>query len=208
MAVQTISTNTFPKQSSSEIKGPWAILEVLSLIKDTLTKGQQKISEATQRLIENNSKTQDKRSKELKQLVKLSLEALEKETQSNVIRDISIGFIIAAIVGGPIVASLAAKNAVYLGIAAQFLKPVCVILGSILGIKAETMTIETANKQFEIAEIDKHNNVDAALTRSNVNSVAFSGDTLRAAAEAKAKLQQAVTEIIISTGSSLKESIR
>jgi len=205
MAVQAVSTSNFPKQSSNEFKGPWAILGVLSLIRNTLSEGQIKMSESTQKLTENNNKIQDKRSKELKQLVKLSIEALKEETESNLIRDITLGFIVAAMVGGPIVAAVASKSIGALALAGQFMTPVCSLIAGGLQIKAEMMTIKTSNKRLKIAEIDEHNNVDAGLTQSNGDMVSFAGDTLASTVKVQASLQEILTRIIGSIGSAINK---
>jgi len=208
MTVQTVNINSFPKQSSNEHKGPWAILGILSLVRDTLTKGQQKIAGSVEKLIEIGNKVQDKRSKELKQLTKLGLEALKEETKSKLFRDIGLGLTIAAIVGGPIVASIAAGNASIFMSASQFIAPLLSLAGGGLQISAESMTLKTASKQLEIAEIDKHNNIDKGHTNSNVEMVSFAGNTLTDATKAKVSLQKVITEVINSTGSALQVSVR
>jgi len=207
-AVQSVNVNSFSKPISNELKGPWAILGILSVVRDTITRGQLKVAESTQKLMENGNKIQDKRSKELKQMTKLGLEALKEEAKSKLFKDIGLGIIVAAIVGGPIIASIAAGSTSIFAAASQFVTPLLVITSGGLEVSSLAINIETAKKQLKIAEIDKHNNVDAGLTKSNVGVVSFAGNTAKDSAEAKLKLQKAITEVINSTGSALQISIR
>ncbi len=208
MAVQAVNINSFSKPISEELKGPWAILGLLSMVRDTINKGQQKIAESTQKLIENGSKIQDKRSKELNQVTKLGLEALKEEAKAKLVKDIGLGIIVATIVGGPIIAAISAGSTSIFAAASQFITPLLVVTSGGLEISALEMSLKTADKQLKIAEIDKHNNIDAGLAKSNNDAVSLAGKTVRDSGDAGVKLQKAITEVINSTGSALQKSIR
>jgi hypothetical protein len=217
MTVQLINKSSLRLEESTAKKDPWAILSVLALVRGVLAKGQEKIVQTTSKLVETGNQIQDKQSRDLKEASKINLEVLEKELKSEVFRDIAIALAIVSIVAAPVLGKLGtflASLARPASLAARYLPAfnampqVIAMIGIGLGVKGSFLKIDAAEKRQELAKVEEHTKVDAAITNSNLRMINFAASTGSETAKVVVSAQNASTEIINSTGAAQRSSIR